>query len=80
MFSSHLQDDISEFLGGVLSQGALVQESVIVDMTDIDTRKRVKPPTTQPTDELDGVDYLMKSAVCILLVSLSLRNNESKTY
>lgn len=46
---------MSEFLGGVLSQGPMIQESVMVDLTDIDIRKRRK---INSLDNIDGEDFI----------------------
>lgn len=39
MVDKSILDEISEFLGGVLSQSPVLQESVIVDIADLDGRK-----------------------------------------
>lgn len=51
-----LQDEVAEFLGGILSHGPMVQESVVVDLSDLDLRKH-KKTQQELQDELDGEDF-----------------------
>jgi hypothetical protein len=51
-----LQDEVAEFLGGILSHGPMVQESVVVDLSDLDLRKH-KKSIKDIHDELDGETF-----------------------
>ena len=50
------QDEVSEFLGGILSQGPPILQEVRVEPVDIEVKKR-KRHTSSMGDELDGIPY-----------------------
>lgn len=52
----HVQDEVAEFLGGILSQGPMVQESIVVDLSDLDHRKQ-RRLQNDPLDDIDGHDF-----------------------
>ncbi|XP_060565534.1 KAT8 regulatory NSL complex subunit 3-like isoform X2 [Ruditapes philippinarum] len=56
MVDKLILDEVAEFLGGILSHGPMVQESVVVDLSDLDLRKH-KKSVKDIHDELDGETF-----------------------
>ena len=51
------QEEVSEFLGGILSQSPLPQE-IVPELTDMELKKKKKKRTSKEMgDELDGISY-----------------------
>ncbi|KAL4231455.1 KAT8 regulatory NSL complex subunit 3 [Mactra antiquata] len=57
MVDKIILDEISEFLGGILSQGPMIQESVVVDLSDLDQRKQRKSLNDGSLDDIDGQEF-----------------------